>query len=175
MIFTYSVLKGYKAIMGNAVLHVPFLIVSLWYITVPKGLGPAIDRDLEILFQFQMLVHILNSLIWLCEINLNSWKFMEMLVEISSILALVFQFFIFMMQFNVLAFFVDSSDLGPIAERPKEFIEFHFWVQLEVLFVFCMVFSNMFALALRFCVRTPLKIEPKNFEETQVTGLKKAK
>ena len=50
MIFTYSVLKGYKAIMGNAVLHLPFLIFSLIYITVPKGLGPVIDRDLGVLF-----------------------------------------------------------------------------------------------------------------------------
>lgn len=168
MIFTYSVLKGYKAIMGNAVLHLPLLITSLWYITVPKGLGPAIDRDLEILFNLQMLVHIINSGIWLCEINLNVWKQMEMLVEVTSILALIFQFFIFLFQFNVLAFLADSNELGPITERPKTFIEFHFWVQLEVIFVLCMVFSNMLALALRFFVRTSLKFEPTNFEEKKM-------
>ena len=90
MIFTYSVLKGYKAIMGNAVLHLPILIASFVYITVPKGLGHKIDRDLEILFLLQMLVHILNSVIWLCELNLNAWKRMEMFVEVVSIIALVF-------------------------------------------------------------------------------------
>ena len=118
-----------------------------------------------------MLVHILNSGIWLMELNVSSMKRMEMIVEVTSILALIFQFFVFMAQFNALAFLADSNDLGPIALRPKDFIDFHFWVQLEVLFVFAMVFANMLALALRFCVRTPFAFEPKNYEENLLTGL----
>ena len=82
-----------------------------------------------------------------------------------------------MMLFTVLAFLSDSSDshegadghlspegLGPIAERPQDFVKFHFWVQLEVIFVISMVFANMLALVFRFFSRTPLSFEPKSYE-----------
>ena len=116
MIYTYSILKGYKSIMGNAVLHMPLLVASLIYIGGgTKGLGPAIDRDLGLLFSLQMIVHVLNSVIWLCEINLKLWKRMDIFVEVSSILALIFQFIVFMLLFTVYAQMSDDNELGPIS------------------------------------------------------------
>ena len=47
MIYTYSVLKGYQAMLGNAIVHLALLIASLHYISVPKGLGADIDTALE--------------------------------------------------------------------------------------------------------------------------------
>lgn len=43
MIYTYSVLKGYQAMLGNAVVHLAILFASWTIITVPKGLGSVID------------------------------------------------------------------------------------------------------------------------------------
>jgi hypothetical protein len=74
MIYTYSVLKGYKAMNGTALIHLPLFIASLVYIQVPKGLGVAIDNDLESIFIVQLAIHIGCSLVWFMELNLTFWK-----------------------------------------------------------------------------------------------------
>ena len=50
MIHTYSVIKGYKAMSGTALLHLPLLAASMIYIEVPIGLGAAIDSNLNFLY-----------------------------------------------------------------------------------------------------------------------------
>ena len=47
MIYTYSVLKGYQAMLGNTLVHAALVIASLSYIEVPKGLGALIDSELQ--------------------------------------------------------------------------------------------------------------------------------
>ena len=164
MIYTYSVIKGYKAMNGTALLHLPLLAASLIYIEVPVGLGAAIDQNLRLLYTMQMFIHLLSSVLWFMEINLKMWKRMETWLEVWSILIIISSFFVFMIQFSTLSYLADTSALGPIAERPTEFIKFQFWVQLEVLFAFAIVLSNVLFLIFRFFFKTKFTLVPQNYE-----------
>ena len=65
MIYTYSVLKGYQAMLGNTVLHLAIAFTSLYYVSVPKGLGAAIDESLEVLYLAQMIIHFISAIVFL--------------------------------------------------------------------------------------------------------------
>ena len=77
-----------------------------------------------------------------------------------SIVIIIASFFVLMYQFRVMAYFgdrsVEDSGYGEFEERPKSYIDFQFWVQLEVYFAFATVFANVLFLLLRSCFRTTI-------------------
>ena len=157
MIYTYSVLKGYQAMQGNMMLHFSLAIATLIYIRVPDGLGVAIATDLSTLYNMQLLIHWINGLTWAMATDLQIWKHMELATDIGSILGIILSFFVFMQQFRVLTFLADK-DLIPDESRDLEINKFHFWVLLEVFFVFAVVMSNCIYCMLRFCEKTKIYI-----------------
>ena len=64
MIYTYSVLKGYTAMLGNLVLHLSLAIATLIYIEVPDGLDAKTGNDLHRLYQSQLALHFMSAIIW---------------------------------------------------------------------------------------------------------------
>ena len=82
---------------------------------------------------------------------------MELATDVGSILGIILSFFVFMQQFRVLTFLADK-DLIPDDARDQDIIKFHFWVQLEVFFVFAVVMSNCIYVMFRFCEKTKILV-----------------
>ena len=68
MIYTYSVLKGYQAMLGNIVLHTAIVIATLWYVKVPRGFGGQIDESLDMLYLLQIVMHITSAIVFILQI-----------------------------------------------------------------------------------------------------------
>jgi hypothetical protein len=118
------VMRGYKAMLGTGLLHLPMMAGTLMYVEVPIGLGGAIDQNIKRVYTLQVLIHVLVSCLFLMELNLKLWKRMEVWLEVGSIIVLIFSFFLFMYMFATLSLLADTSVLGPIVERPALFIKF---------------------------------------------------
>ena len=65
MIYTYSVLKGYTAMLGNFVLHLSLAVATLIYVEVPEGLGASVNQNLTELYRAQIALHLISAVIWL--------------------------------------------------------------------------------------------------------------
>ena len=70
MIQTYSVIKGYKTMMGTLPIHLGIMLASMIYVwpDIPKGFGVLLDKDLEMIFYSMMFVHVVCSIAWLMQI-----------------------------------------------------------------------------------------------------------
>ena len=110
-----------------------------------------------------MMIHVASSIIWILQMQLPIWKHMELVAEMSAILMIISSFFIFMQQFRVLGLLGDIWELGEFSDRTDEYIDFHFWVELEVLFAFSIVCANSLFLMLRFCFKNKIKLAPSEY------------
>ena len=96
--------------------------------------------------------------------NLDKNKHVEIVTEVMSIVIIIASFFVLMLQFRVMAFLGDRSSYGEFELRPKSYIDFQFWVQLEVYYAFAIVFGNVLYLLLRSCFRNTTEIAPRDYE-----------
>ena len=110
-----------------------------------------------------MMIHVASSIIWILQMQLPIWKHMELVAEMSAILMIISSFFVFMQQFRVLSLLGEKADDVEFLDRPVEFIYFHFWVELEVLFAFSIVCANSLFLMLRFCFKNKIKLAPSEY------------
>ena len=80
MIFTNSVLRGYRASLGFFLLSIAFLFGSFSVTIPPKEELEAFNlKNIEELYGLQILVHILATINSILRFFLATWKYMEIL------------------------------------------------------------------------------------------------
>ena len=110
MIYTYSVLKGYQAMLGNIVLHTSIAIATLVYVKVPRGFGVKIDESIDLLYMLQIMMHVVSAIVFMLQAYVDIWKHMETASNLCSILVIIVSFQVFMQQFRVMSLLGDQSE-----------------------------------------------------------------
>ena len=127
MIFAYSVMKGNRSLIGNASVHFPLLMATIFIIRVPEGMGATIEMEIQALYSAQIVLHLLCGFLSIAESMLAIWKNMETVVSTVSIFAIIYAFLCFSWNMRALAYLA-NLDLASQAEYRQEWLKFQFWL-----------------------------------------------
>ena len=152
MIYTVSVLRGYEASKGFIFISLAFFI-GTFTITIPSSEEQEkySVKYMDSLVYVQQTVHLLASVQSLISINLELWRYMELLSEAIGRLTVMMMIMTYMWQWQTFLQ-LHKFQIDDKVEVSKEMNEFIFWITLEILLLLAIAISNFIFLSFRSCL-----------------------